>query len=60
MKWFFVITGIASRRVYKSDAIYDTEAGAQSAGTEYLKKNKASVTRSTDPNEIFTVMSGRH
>jgi hypothetical protein len=59
MKWFYLIAGTANRSVKKSDAIYDTEAEAQSAGTEYLKNNKAAVVRSNDPNEIFTVMSGR-
>jgi hypothetical protein len=58
-KWFFVITGAANRRVHTSDAIYDTEAEAQSAGSEYLTNNKASVMRPGDPNELFAVMSGR-
>jgi len=58
-KWFFVIAGTENRQVHTSDAIYDTEAEAQSAGTEYLKNNKAIVMRATDPNEVFTVMSGR-
>jgi hypothetical protein len=59
MKWFYVITGTGGRSVKKSDAIYDTEAEAQSAGTAYLQNNKAAVARSSDPNEVFTVMSGR-
>jgi hypothetical protein len=59
MKWFFDIRGTSNRSVKQSDAIYETESEAQAAGTEFLKKNKASVMRYNDPNEIFTITTGR-
>ena len=57
--WFYSIRGSANRLVKKSDAIYATEQEAIAAGTEYLKSNKASVHRASDPNEIFSVMARR-
>jgi hypothetical protein len=59
MKWFFVINGTGSRTVKKSDAVYETEAEALKAGTDYLKNNKTAIMRPTDPTEVFSVMTGR-
>ena len=59
MKWFYVINGTGSRKVRKSEPIYGSEAEALKAGTDYLRANKASLMRSDDPTEVFSVMTGR-
>jgi hypothetical protein len=55
MKWFFDIRGTGNRSVKQSEAVYATDQEAQSAGTEFLKNNNASVMRPSDLNEVFTV-----
>ena len=57
--WFYSIRGTRNRPVTQSEAIYETEQLAQTAGTEYLKKSKTSVQRVNDIGEIFTVTTGR-
>jgi hypothetical protein len=57
--WFFSIRGTGNRPVTQSEAIYESEQLAQTAGTEYLKKSKTSVQRANDIYEIFTVTTGR-
>jgi len=58
--WFYSIHGTGNRSVLQSEAIYETEQLAQTAGTEYVKKSKTSIQRANDIYEIFTVTTGRH
>jgi hypothetical protein len=57
--WFYSIRGTGNRSVRQSQAIYETELLATTAGTEYLKINKPSIQRADDVNELFTVTAGR-
>ena len=57
--WFYSIHGTGNRSVLQSEAIYETEQLAQTAGTEYVKKSKTSIQRANDIYEIFTVTTGR-
>jgi hypothetical protein len=57
--WFYNIHGTGNRSVLQSEAIYETEQLAQTAGTEYLKSNQASIHMAHDAHEIFTVTTGR-
>jgi hypothetical protein len=57
--WFYSIHGTGNRSVLQSEAIYETEQLAQTAGTEYLKNNQASIHREHDAHEIFTLASCR-
>ena len=57
--WFYCIRGTRNRPVRQSEAIYETEHLAMTAGTEYLKINKPSIQRADDIHEIFTVTAAR-
>ena len=57
--WFYEIRGTGNRLV-KRDGRFTTEQEAIDAGNLYLKNNRAAVQRREDPNEVFSIMAGRH
>jgi hypothetical protein len=56
--WFYEIRG-RSNRLVKRDGEFDSEKEAILAGTRYLQNNKAAIMQPDNPDEVFTVMSGR-
>ena len=57
--WFYEIRG-TNNRLVKRDGRFATEQEAIDAGNSYLGNNRAAVQRREDPNELFSIMAGRH
>jgi hypothetical protein len=57
--WFYEIRG-TNNRLVKRDGRFAAEQEAIDAGNSYLRNNRAVVQRTEDPNEVFSIMAGRH